>query len=55
MGDFVDPPSRVVRPRCDLVPTAAGIEFLEYVDPQFAEGTKRETAWKYEPGSQEAK
>jgi NitT/TauT family transport system substrate-binding protein len=31
------------------------IEFLEYVDPQFAEGAKRETAWKYEPGSQSAK
>jgi NitT/TauT family transport system substrate-binding protein len=30
------------------------IEFLEYVDPQFAEGAKRETAWKYEPGSQRA-
>jgi NitT/TauT family transport system substrate-binding protein len=30
------------------------IEFFEYVDPQFAEGAKRETAWKYEPGSQKA-
>ena len=31
------------------------IEFLEYVDPQFAEGAKFETAWKYEPGSGSAK
>jgi NitT/TauT family transport system substrate-binding protein len=26
------------------------IDFNEYVDPQFAEGAKRETEWKYEPG-----
>jgi NitT/TauT family transport system substrate-binding protein len=30
------------------------IEFHEYVDVQFAEGAKHETAWKYEPGSQHA-
>lgn len=30
------------------------IEFSEYVDTQFAEGAKHETAWKYEPGSQHA-
>ena len=28
------------------------IEFLEYVDPQFAEGAKYETSWKYATGSQ---
>lgn len=27
------------------------IEFDEYVDTQFAEGAKLQTAWKYEPGS----
>lgn len=27
------------------------IEFEEYVDPRFAEGAARKTAWKYEPGS----
>ena len=30
------------------------IEFLEYVDPQFAEGAKYETSWKYAPGSHRA-
>ncbi|HVT44677.1 MAG TPA: ABC transporter substrate-binding protein [Thermoanaerobaculia bacterium] len=27
------------------------IEFSEYVDAQFAEGAKHQTAWKYKPGS----
>lgn len=30
------------------------IEFEEYVDTQFAEGAKEETAWRYEPGSKKA-
>jgi NitT/TauT family transport system substrate-binding protein len=30
------------------------IAFQEYVDPQFAEGAKFRTAWKYAPGSQKA-
>jgi NitT/TauT family transport system substrate-binding protein len=30
------------------------IEFLDYVDTQFAEGAKIQTAWYYEPVSLEA-
>lgn len=30
------------------------IEFDEYVDTTFAEGAKRQTAWRYEPGSGQA-
>ncbi len=30
------------------------IEFEEYVDTQFAEGAKPQTAWKYQPGSHKA-
>lgn len=30
------------------------VEFEEYVDTQFAEGSKHKTAWKYEPGSRKA-
>lgn len=30
------------------------IAFEEYVDPRFAEGAKRQTEWRYEPGSERA-